>query len=210
MVADSGWQPLLWSGETGADGFAPWPQDARRYLPQGAWVDHVPGWYRDADELFFILRRDIDWRADRRQMFDRELPVPRLTAWFSQCSMSGVPSLERCRDELNSRYDPGDDPLVSAGLCLYRDGRDSVAWHGDRIGRGRHSDTVVAVLSLGSARQFQLRPRGGGTAIRYTVGHGDLLVMGGACQRTWDHAVPKTRQFAGPRVSVQFRPTGVA
>ena len=137
MVADSGWQPLLWSGETGADGFAPWPQDARRYLPQGAWVDHVPGWYRDADELFSILRRDIDWRADRRQMFDRELPVPRLTAWFSQCSMSGVPSLERCR-------------------------------------------------------------------------YGDLLVMGGACQRTWDHAVPKTRQFAGPRVSVQFRPTGVA
>ena len=94
-------------------------------------------------------------------------------------------------------------------MCLYRDGRDSVAWHGDTIGRGRSEDTMVAIVSLGSARAFLLRPRGGGTTIRHRLGHGDLIVMGGSCQRTWEHAVPKTTRPVGPRISVQFRPRGV-
>ncbi len=99
--------------------------------------------------------------------------------------------------------------VCTAGLCLYRDGRDSVAWHGDRIGRGATEDTVVAILSLGAPRALLLRPRGGGPALRHDIGHGDLLVMGGSCQRTWEHAVPKTARAAGPRISVQFRPRGV-
>jgi alkylated DNA repair dioxygenase AlkB len=95
-------------------------------------------------------------------------------------------------------------------MCLYRDGRDSVAWHGDTIGRGRKEDTVVAIVSLGSPRTLLLRPRGGGgPTLRHDLGHGDLLVMGGSCQRTWEHAVPKTARPAGPRISVQFRPRGV-
>ena len=69
---------------------------------------------------------------------------------------------------------------------------------------------MVAILSLGTPRTLALRPRGGGTpALRHEVGHGDLLVMGGSCQRTWEHAVPKTSRPAGPRISVQFRPRGV-
>jgi alkylated DNA repair dioxygenase AlkB len=99
---------------------------------------------------------------------------------------------------------------VSAGLCLYRDGRDSVAWHGDTIGRGASEDTVVALLSFGSPRTLALRPRGGGPGLAFRIGHGDLLVMGGSCQRTWEHAVPKTARAVGPRVSVQLRPAGVA
>jgi alkylated DNA repair dioxygenase AlkB len=102
------------------------------------------------------------------------------------------------------------EPLCTAGLCLYRDGRDSVAWHGDTTGRGSTGDTVVAILSLGNPRTLALRPRrGGGTVLRHELGHGDLLVMGGSCQRTWEHAVPKTARAAGPRISVQFRPRGV-
>jgi alkylated DNA repair dioxygenase AlkB len=54
-----------------------------------------------------------------------------------------------------------------------------------------------------------LRPRGGGASLRYEIGHGDVLVMGGSCQRTWEHAVPKTARAVGPRISVQFRPQGV-
>jgi alkylated DNA repair dioxygenase AlkB len=84
-----------------------------------------------------------------------------------------------------------------------------VAWHGDRYGRGSREDTMVAILSLGAPRAFGLRPRGGGASLRYEIGHGDLLVMGGSCQRTWEHAVPKTAQPVGPRISVQFRPRGV-
>jgi len=102
------------------------------------------------------------------------------------------------------------EPFRTAGMCLYRDGRDSVAWHGDRIGRGSHQDTMVAILSLGSPRSLLLRPRGGGAAgHRYEAGHGDLIVMGGSCQRTWEHAIPKTARAVGPRISIQYRPRGV-
>ena len=97
---------------------------------------------------------------------------------------------------------------MTAGCCYYRDGRDSVAWHGDRIGRGRSADTMVAIVSVGDPRRLALRPRGGGESISVEMGHGDLVVMGGSCQRTWEHSVPKVAH-AGPRMSVQFRPRNV-
>lgn len=84
-----------------------------------------------------------------------------------------------------------------------------MAWHGDRIGRGARQDTMVAILSVGDPRDLVLRPHGGGRTLRFPQGHGDLIVMGGSCQRTWDHAVPKSTRAVGPRISVQFRPEGV-
>ncbi|WP_336113791.1 alpha-ketoglutarate-dependent dioxygenase AlkB [Streptomyces sp. PTD9-10] len=102
------------------------------------------------------------------------------------------------------------EPFTTAGLCFHRDGRDSVAWHGDRIGRGARQDTMVAILSVGAPRDLLLRPApGGGTTVRRPLGHGDLIVMGGSCQRTWEHCVPKTARATGPRISIQFRPHGV-
>jgi alkylated DNA repair dioxygenase AlkB len=68
---------------------------------------------------------------------------------------------------------------------------------------------MVAILSVGAPRDLMLRPRDGGTSIRLPSGHGDLLVMGGSCQRTWDHCVPKTAKAVGPRISIQFRVRGV-
>jgi alkylated DNA repair dioxygenase AlkB len=62
---------------------------------------------------------------------------------------------------------------------------------------------------LGSPRKLLLRPKGGATAHAFPLGHGDLVVMGGSCQRTWEHAVPKTTRPVGPRISVQFRPRNV-
>jgi len=103
-------------------------------------------------------------------------------------------------DALSHRYGVA---LRSISANLYRDGADSVAWHGDRIG-GHRRDTVVAILSLGSPRHLLLRPVGGGPSIAYEPRSGDLVVMGGTCQRTWQHAVPK-RSRAGPRISVMFR-----
>ena len=67
----------------------------------------------------------------------------------------------------------------------------------------------MAIVSLGAPRALLLRPRRGGPALRYDLGHGDLLVMGGSCQRTWEHAIPKTTRATSPRISVQFRPRGV-
>ncbi len=118
--------------------------------------------------------------------------------------------LEEARIALSAHYAAElREPFVTAGLCYYRDGKDSVAWHGDRIGRGAREDTMVAILSVGAPRDLALRPRGGGETIRRPLGHGDLIVMGGSCQRTWEHAILKSTRATGPRISIQFRPRGV-
>ena len=183
----------------------------RRDLGQGAWVDVRPGWVDGADPLFLTLQTSVRWRAEKREMYDSVVDVPRLLAHFGPRQEWPDPSVEDMRTALNDYYgeELGED-FVSAGLCYYRDGRDSVAWHGDRIGRGREEDTMVAIVSLGAPRRLSLRRRDGGEQIGFVVGHGDLLVMGGSCQRTWDHAVLKTAKPVGPRISIQLRPAGVA
>jgi alkylated DNA repair dioxygenase AlkB len=120
-------------------------------------------------------------------------------------------AVDAAREALDAHYaDELGEPFTTAGLCLYRDGRDSVAWHGDTIGRGKNEDTMVAILAIGTPRALLLRPRGGGgPTLRHNLGHGDLLVMGGSCQRTWEHAIPKTASAVGPRISIQFRPHDV-
>lgn len=184
---------------------------ARHHLSRGAWLDHLPGWVLGSDEVLEVLLGDIGWRSDRRQMYDREVAVPRLLRWYDGDEELPHPLLSDARGALDQHYAPElGEPFVSAGMCLYRDGRDSVAWHGDTVGRGSTADTMVAIVSFGSPRVLALRPVGGGESIRFTLGHGDLVVMGGSCQRTWEHAIPKTAKPVGPRVSVQFRPRGVA
>lgn len=182
----------------------------RRELADGAWIDVRPGWMTGADALFTQLQTDVQWRAEKREMYDSVVEVPRLLRSYGARDELPDPALVEARDAL-SRFYAGElgEPFVTAGLCYYRDGRDSVAWHGDRIGRGRSADTMVAILSLGAPRRLSLRPREGGPSIGFLVGHGDLLVMGGSCQRTWDHAVLKTTRPTGPRISVQYRPAGV-
>jgi alkylated DNA repair dioxygenase AlkB len=182
----------------------------RTPLARGAWLDVRPGWLTGADELFERLAATVPWRAERRPMYDRVVAVPRLLCFYGEDDELPDPVLDRARRALSEHYGPElGEPFATAGLCLYRDGRDSVAWHGDRIGRGRTQDTMVAILSLGAPRPLMLRPRGGGPALRHDLGHGDLIVMGGSCQRTWEHAIPKTTRSVGPRISVQFRPRGV-
>jgi len=183
----------------------------RRLLAGGAWVDVRPGWLAGADELFDVLAREVPWHAERRQMYDNLVDVPRLTKFYAEGESLPHPLLLRAREMLGDHYESElGERFRTAGLCLYRDGRDSVAWHGDRIGRAKDHDTMVAILSVGSPRPLLLRPRDGGAAtMRLPLGHGDLVVMGGTCQRTWDHAIPKTAKDVGPRISIQFRARGV-
>jgi alkylated DNA repair dioxygenase AlkB len=186
------------------------PALQRTPLAHGAWVDVRPGWLTGSAELFGRLADGVPWRAERRRMYDRVVDVPRLLCFYAERQPLPDPALEEARAALSAHYAAElGEPFVTAGLCLYRDGRDSVAWHGDTIGRGGTEDTMVAIVSLGAPRALLLRPRGGGPVLRYELGHGDLIVMGGSCQRTWEHAVPKTARRAGPRISVQFRPRGV-
>jgi alkylated DNA repair dioxygenase AlkB len=179
----------------------------RRPLSDGAWVDLRPGFITAADELFDVLAGAVPWREERMRIYDSTVQVPRLLAGYAQGETLPHSVLDEARAALNAHYaEELGEPFVSVGLCLYRDGRDSVAWHGDRVARESERDTMVAIVSLGAARPFGLRPKSGGPGLRLQVGHGDLLVMGGSCQRTWLHRIPKVTSCLGARISIQFRP----
>ena len=183
---------------------------ARTELNDGAWVDLRRGWLTGSDELFTRLVATVPWRAERRTMYDRVVDVPRLVRFYGAGTALPAPLLVTAKTRLCEHYAAElGEPFTTAGLCFYRDGADGVAWHGDRIGRSKTEDTMVAILSLGADRPLLLRPRAGGPTRRYPLGHGDLIVMGGSCQRTWEHAIPKSARPTGPRISVQFRPHDV-
>ncbi len=183
---------------------------ARSELADGAWIDVHRNWIGGADDLFERLVDAVPWQAERRPMYERIVDVPRLTAFYGPDDPLPDPLVAAARDQLNTVYrEEAGGPLCTVGLCFYRDGRDSVAWRGDTISRGAHSDTVVAIVSLGATRRLSLRPNRGGAARRIDMAAGDLVVMGGSIQRTWQHAVLKTARPVGPRLSIQFRQRGV-
>ncbi len=173
-------------------------------LDADAWIDELPGWVRGHERLFDELDRAARWREERRHMYDHIVDVPRLLASVPE-DCPPHPAVEEMRSALGERYRQSFD---FASLALYRDGRDSVAWHGDRVARTL-PEALVAIVSLGSPRRFLIRPATGGKAVARNLGWGDLLVMGGSCQRTWRHAVPKVAA-ADPRLTIQFRPAWFA
>lgn len=173
----------------------------RAELADGAWVDHVPGWVRGHDQLFDDLERSLAWRSETRRMYDHVVATPRLLATIPATEVCGG-VIEAMRIALCERFG---ERFVRTTAALYRDGNDSVAWHGDTTARDMER-AVVATVSLGQPRRFLLRPTAGGASIAYQLGRGDLLVMGGTCQRTWRHAIPKVAHAPGPRIAVMFRP----
>jgi len=200
MSIDLAWQPSLFDGPTVEldPGFR---HVHRHELAGGAWVDQAAAWCPDADTLFAELLEHTPWAGRQVRMYDRVVPEPRLTHRWHLDHGPGPPAVLGVMAEmLGDRYGVA---FTQIGANLYRDGADSVAWHGDRVAR-ELPEAVVALVSLGSARPFRLRPTGGGPSLGLLPGPGDLLVMGGSCQRTWQHSVPKIRS-TGPRISVQFR-----
>lgn len=176
-------------------------------LAGGAWVDVVPNWLRGADAVFDALIARRTWRQHTVVMYERLLPEPRLTSWWTVADgPEPLPVLAAARVALSEHYGRR---FTSIGFNLYRDGRDSVAWHGDRL-RDR-LDANVAILSVGERRALQLRPRpgcaesAGARSRSFLLSRGTLLVMGGSCQATWQHCVPKTARRVGPRLSITFR-----
>jgi alkylated DNA repair dioxygenase AlkB len=169
-------------------------------LADGAWYDYAPGWLTGHAAMFEALLRSTDWQSSSREMYERVVEVPRLYAGIP-ANGPGHPLFDRMRDVLTARYE---QPFVRTSLALYRDGSDSVAWHGDYVARNMEM-ALVATVSVGAARRFSLRPKGGGRSIALQLGLGDLLVMGGTSQRTWQHAVPKVAR-ADPRIVIMLRP----
>jgi alkylated DNA repair dioxygenase AlkB len=197
------------------------PGVRRMELVGGAWIEHHLDWLDGHTQLFEQLVRELPWQSQRRQMYDREVDVPRLLA---RAPESGpiAQLLRRLARTLSERYQWA---LSSITLAHYRDGRDSVAFHGDKLGR-LADDSIVATVSVGAPRRFIMKPRellksrqlvqagdalsAGGAptsshSLAFDLGWGDLFVMGGTCQRTWLHGVPK-RSHADPRISIMFRP----
>jgi alkylated DNA repair dioxygenase AlkB len=172
----------------------------RLALGRDAWLDIVPAWLSGQLALFELLLHAIAWRSETRVMYDRTVEVPRRYA-VVQNAERVHPVLEQMRAALNARYSADFERL---SLALYRDGRDNVAFHGDYVARKMHS-ALVATVSVGAPRKFLLRPKGGGRATVLSLGWGDLLVMGGTCQRTYEHAIPKV-VAAEPRIAIMFRP----
>lgn len=175
----------------------------RTDLGAASWVEVSRGAVSGADELFTSLVGRLRWETHEMPMYGQLVAQPRLSAWWSLADERvRHPDLAALAEAVGRRYGV---TFESVGANLYRDGRDSVAWHADRHACAPNDpDVVIAVLSLGSPRRFLLRPRGGGASVAYTVAAGDLLVMGGACQRDWQHCVPKMAH-AGPRLSITFR-----
>jgi alkylated DNA repair dioxygenase AlkB len=198
------WQPSLLDAAVAEAGFDPSFAGARHLeLDADAWIEHVPGWVTGAGELFDTIVNTAEWSQRRVRMYDRMVDEPRLHAWYElpldhTFPLPVVPEMARA---LSERYDRAFDGV---GTALYRDGRDSVAWHGDRIPEEIH-DPVVALVSLGSPRTLRMRAKFRRRDTRsFPLLPGDLFVMGGASQRTWEHSVPKVAR-AGPRLSLQFR-----
>jgi alkylated DNA repair dioxygenase AlkB len=172
----------------------------RTNLADGAWVDYVPGWVSGQDHLFDELERWTRWRTDRRWMYERMVDTPRLIAGLP-ADGPGHPLVDEMGAALSARYR---ETFHRVSLALYRDGNDSVAFHGDTVARDME-EAMVATVSLGAPRRFLMKPARGGRSLSFALGGGDLFVMGGTCQRTWRHGIPKVSE-AGPRIAVMFRP----
>lgn len=187
--------------DAGTPTFDPELEGLTRFtLDRGAWVDYLPNWLAGHESVYRHLAREADWAHQRRVMYERTVDVPRLTAKVP--TYHPVAALfDEIAWTLSLHYGVA---LTGVSLAWYRDGNDSVAFHGDRIGR-RARDTVIAIVSVGAPRRFLLRPTAGGQSRAFNPGWGDLLVMGGTCQRTWQHGIPKVAH-AEPRISIQFRP----
>ena len=170
----------------------------RIVLEHGAWLDIAKGWLRGDAEIFALLRDRVEWRSERRVMYEREVDVPRQVASLDP---SLHPIFGVMRAALDARYETKFERLSAA---LYRDGRDSVAWHGDYVAR-KMDEALVATISVGAPRKFLIRPTGGGASRTFSLGWGDLVVMGGTCQRTHQHCVPKVAH-GDPRIAIMFRP----
>ena len=186
----------------------------RRQLDEYSWVDYAANWLHGADQLFGELRSTMPWTTRTVKMYDRMVVEPRLSSWWTTSGPTAfpIPIFSELRTILGSVYGRNFD---SIGCNYYRDGKDSVAWHGDKLPfsrLGREEQPIIAIVSLGSRRPFLLRPTradhlGGGSgrrSIRFELGDGDLLVMGGRSQIDWQHCVPKVAR-SGPRISVTYR-----
>jgi alkylated DNA repair dioxygenase AlkB len=170
-------------------------------LDERSWVEVVPGWMSGPGILLEDLSTEVPWRQHSRRLFDQLFQEPRLTAEYRDLGSVSHKTLIEAAAALSSHYRVHYDSLW---LNLYRDGSDSTGWHWDRFSC-RRPECIVPVLTLGATRRFLLKPKAGGASVAFSPRSGDLVVMGGRCQKEWVHAVPKVPGILEPRVSINFQ-----
>jgi alkylated DNA repair dioxygenase AlkB len=165
------------------------------YTPGFVEAPVAQGWFAE-------LRENVQWKAERRQMYDREVDVPRLTGHFRLDEDGVPPAIAQAAERVIAGLGV---PFNSVGLNFYRDGRDSVAPHND------HLDTIVegrpiALLSLGSARRMTIRAKKPPKRVLHVdLAPGSVLLMSYATQIHYTHGIPKTKEPVGERISLAFR-----
>jgi len=183
-------------------------------------VDHgeyifLPGFFnpQESNRYLLLLKEKVQWKQKSMNMYGRKVPFPRLVAWYGQderpYSFSGItlqpsswlPELL----EIKSRIEPIAEVTFNRVLLnLYRDGKDSVSWHTDaepELG----INPVIASVSFGATRKFQLRNLHTREKIELELTNGSLLIMQGELQHYWQHQVPKTSKPVGERINLTFR-----
>ena len=172
----------------------------RVQLDETSWVEHVVGWLTGDQALMDLLGDLGDWEQRTRWMYDKRVDEPRLTAEFPVIAAAPHPVFPYLADALAGHYGT---PYERLWMNWYRDNNDGTGWHADRP-VNRLPTATIPVLSLGATRRFLIRPAGGGASTSFTVAGGDLIVMGGRCQKDWQHMVPKQKTAAAGRMSLNF------
>lgn len=189
------------------------PAGLVRYWPQ--WLE-----MREANALFYVLYRHLDWRQLPVRIFGRWIPQPRLIDFYADPGVSytyaglrldgkGWPAL---LDDLRGAVSAEANLVFNSVLCnLYRDGRDYMGWHADdepELG----SNPVIASVSLGAERRFLLRPRRTPREPKHEwrLANGSLLLMSGQLQHHWHHQMPKALRVQEPRINLTFRRVNLA
>lgn len=178
-------------------------------------IEYIEGLYsvEEATELFTVLQQSLDWRHDDIRMFGKIMKVPRLQAWYSDngltyrysnmtlASKPWTATLATLKERI-SDYCQHDFNAVLANL--YRDQHDSVSWHSDDEAELGNMP-IIASLSLGAARDFQLKHIDNKEKLTLSLSTGSLLIMRGDTQRYWQHCVPKRAKKIEARINLTFR-----
>jgi alkylated DNA repair dioxygenase AlkB len=172
----------------------------RIQLDDTSWVDHVPGWLGGDAELMAALMKQASWEQRSRWMYTRMVTEPRLTAEYPVIADAPQAVLRYLTEVLSEHYQR---PYTRLWMNWYRDNNDGTGWHADRPAN-KQDEAVIPVLSLGATRRFLIRPESGGPSTTIVTHGGDLVVMGGRCQKDYQHSVPKQRRPAGARLSLNF------
>lgn len=193
-----------------------WSDRTVAYLQENDTVDwRTTDWRGVPPELLERIGfTNIRWKQDSLKLYGRDIPLPRLTAWYGDpgaaYTYSGIKSepnpwtegLLHLRNKIEQLVGTGFNSVL---LNWYRDGRDSLSWHADDE-KELGTDPVIASANFGATRDFQLRRNSDhDQVLTLPLAHGTLLVMRGELQRHWRHAVPKRARVAGSRFNLTFR-----